>query len=88
MTLPKARTVLAVISVIGYILITGGFFYALFGDVNVEIFSGETGKQLLGMFGMVVGTWGSIMGFVFTFHFGTSQSSSDKNDIVKKALEK
>ena len=39
------------------------------------------------MLGQVVGTWTALITLAFTFNFSTSQSSADKNDLVKKALE-
>ena len=83
----KARTVLAFVAIIGYILITGGFFYLL-SSGRVAIPEGDLGKQLIGMFGLVIGNWGAIMLMVFTFNFGTSQGSVDKGVINKEIVEK
>ena len=86
--LPKARTVLAFVSVIGFIFVTAGFFYVLFAGEKVVLPDGDLGKQIIGMLGLVVGTWNAALLMIMTFFFGTSQSSADKNEIVKKALEK
>ena len=71
----------------GFIAVTGGFFYFLFkgGAILPE---GDLGKQIIGMLGLIVGTWNAGILSVLTFFFGTSKSSADKNDIVKRALEK
>jgi NADH:ubiquinone oxidoreductase subunit 6 (subunit J) len=87
MRAPKARTVLAVIAVIGYIMITIGFYVLLFNGSKVELPEGDLGKAIIGMLGQVVGTWTALITLAFTFSFSTSQSSSDKNELVKKALE-
>ena len=83
----KARTVLAFVAIIGYILITGGFFYML-SSGRVSIPEGDLGMQLIGMFGLVIGNWGAIMLMVFTFNFGTSQGSVDKGIAQKEMIEK
>ncbi len=82
----KARTVLAFISVFGYILLTIGFFTVLFLGDRVQLPTGDIGKQIIGMLGMVVGTWGTLMGLVFTFHFGSSQGSDEKMKVIEKGL--
>ena len=84
---PKARTILAVVSIVGYIFITGGFFYLL-SSGNVTIPEGNLGLQFIGMFGQVIGTWGAIMLMVFTFNFGTSQGSVDKGIAQREMVEK
>jgi hypothetical protein len=88
MTIPRARTTLAFVSVIGYIIITVGFFVLLYSGDRVSLPDGELGKQIIGMLGLVVGNWGAIVLLVFTFHYGTSQSSADKNEIIKESLKK
>lgn len=81
--LPRARTVLAVVSVLGYILITGGFFAILFFGEKVELPEGDIGKQIVGMLGMVVGTWNAALMMMYTFHFGSSQGETDKTEMVR-----
>lgn len=88
MSLPKARTVLAFVGIIGFISVTAGFFIILYGGDKVSLPDGDLGKQIIGMLGLIVGTWISIALNIVGFHFNTSQSSQDKNEIVKKALEK
>lgn len=88
MKTPTARTVLSFVFVIGYIIITGGFFFLLFAGERVVLPPGKLGESIIGMLGLVVGTWNSGLMLILTFNFGTSKSSADKNDIVKKALEK
>lgn len=88
MTKLKARTVLAFVAVIGFIMVTAGFFIYLFLGGSVKLPEGDLGKQIIGMLGLIIGTWNAGILMVLTFHFGTSQSSADKNEIVKKALEK
>ena len=85
---PQARTVLAMVAVIGFILVTGGFFsILLFGD-KITLPEGEIGKQIIGMLGLVVGTWNAAMLMVFTFNFGSSKGSQDKGDTQNKILER
>ena len=84
----KARTVLAVIAIVGYILLTACFFGQLFFGSKVEVPEGDFGKQIVGMLGMIVGTWGSNMAIVFMFYFGTTQSSGEKNKTVELALRR
>ena len=86
MTKLKARSVLAITAVVGYILLTIGFFVVLFAGSKVSLPAGDLGIQIIGMVGMVVGTWGTLIGLVFTFHFGTSQSSAEKNEIIKEQI--
>ena len=81
--LPKARTVLAVISIVSYILVTTGFFILLLFGGEMKLPEGDLGKQIIGMLGMIVGTWNSALLMVFAFHYGTSQGSTDKNEMVK-----
>jgi len=88
MTKIRARTVLAFVAVIGFIMVTAGFFVYLFYGGSVVLPEGDLGKQIIGMLGLIIGTWNAGILMVLTFHFGTSQSSADKNEIVKKALEK
>ena len=88
MTKIRARTALAFVAVIGFILVTTAFFLYLFFGGGVQLPQGDLGKQIIGMLGLIVGTWNAGILMVLTFHFGTSQSSDDKNEIVKKALEK
>ena len=88
MNIPKARTVLAFVGIIGFIFVTGGFFLILFAGERVGIPEGDLGKQIIGMLGLVVGAWISIALNIVNFHFSTSQSSAEKNEIMKKALEK
>ena len=84
MTKLKARTVLGFVSIIGYILITGGFFIILFFGEQVKMPSGDLGKQIIGMLGLVVGTWNAALLMVFTFHFGSSEGSKAKDDLMNK----
>ena len=90
MTLPKprAKTILAVIIIIGYILITASFGIVLFFGDQIKLPDGEIGKQIVGMLGMIVGTWNAAVMIIVTYNYGSSQSSSDKNELVKKAIEK
>ena len=88
MTKIRARTVLAFVAVIGFIMVTAGFFIYLFYGGSVALPEGDLGKQIIGMLGLIIGTWNAGILMVLTFHFGTSQGSVDKNEMVKKALEK
>ena len=81
--LPRARTVLAIVSVLGYILITGGFFAILFSGDRIDLPEGDVGKQIIGMLGMIVGTWNAALLMMYTFHFGSSQGSNEKNEAVR-----
>ncbi len=83
-----ARTVLSFVFVVGYILITGGFFFLLFAGDKVGLPSGKLGESIIGMLGLVVGTWNSGLMLILTFNFGTSKSSADKNQVIEKALER
>ena len=84
MNLPKARTVLSVISIFGYISITVAFFLVLFYGEQLNLPAGDLGKQIIGMLGLVIGTWNAALLMVFTFHFGSSEGSNIKDDIIKK----
>ena len=86
MTKIKARTVLAFVAIVGYILITLGFFVVLFFGQNVSLPEGELGKQIIGMFGLVVGNWGGLIMLVFMYNYGTTQGSSEKNEAINQAL--
>ena len=89
MNLPKARTVLAVVSVIGYIAITAAFFVVLFYGGKVGLPDGDLGKQIVGMLGLVVGTWNAEFLMIITYHYGSSEGSTAKSIIIeKKLLEK
>jgi len=88
MTKPRARTILAVVSVAGYILLTGAFFTVLFFGSRINLPDGELGKQIIGMLGMIVGTWNAVMLMVYTFNYGTSQGSQDKGDVQNEILKK
>ncbi len=88
MNKPKARTVLAFVAVVGYIILTAGFFGILFFGDKIEVPGGEIGNQVIGMLGMVVGTWGTLIGLVFTFFYGTSQGSVDKTELLKEKMVK
>ena len=88
MTLPKARTVLAFVGIIGFIAVTAGFFIILYGGDKVSLPDGDLGKQIIGMLGLIVGTWISIALNIVNYHFSTSQSSNEKNKLVEKALSK
>jgi len=87
MNLPKARTVLAFVMIIGFIFVTGAFFAVLFFGKHAGIPEGDLGKQIIGMLGLVVGTWNAGTLMVLGYHFATSQSSAEKNLLVQKALE-
>jgi hypothetical protein len=84
MTIPKARTVLAFVFIIGYIVITGAFFGVLFFSERVGLPEGEVGKQIIGMLGLVVGTWNAGTMMILTFNYGTSQGSVDKGKHLEK----
>lgn len=88
-TKSRAKTILAIISVGGYILITIAFVSILFffGD-QIKIPEGQVGLQIVGMVGMLVGTWNAAMMLVYTYFYGTSEGSSNKTDIMKQQLEK
>ena len=84
---PQTRTILSIVTVVGYILITAGFFAAMFFGDTIKIPEGDFAKQFFGMFGIVIGNWGALMLMVFTFNFGTSRGSQDKGDVQNKILE-
>jgi len=89
MTLPKTRTVLAVVSVIGYISITAAFFVVIFYGGEIGIGEGELSKQIIGMLGLVIGTWNAAFLMIITYHYGSSEGSTAKSGIIeKKLLEK
>ena len=80
----QARTVLAIISVVGYILITASFGVVLFFGDEIKLPDGDLGKQIVGMLGMIVGTWNAAILMVYTFHYGSSQGSKDKDALITK----
>lgn len=82
-----ARRILGIIGVVGYILLTGGFFAIMFFGDKVNLPEGQLGTQIVGMFGMIVGTWTAFFTAIYMFSFGTSQGSKDANDVVKKVVE-
>jgi hypothetical protein len=82
----KARAVLAFVMIVGFILVTGAFFAVLFFGDHIGLPEGDMGKQIIGMLGLVVGTWNAGTLMVLTFHFGTSQGSVDKNKLIDKEL--
>lgn len=82
----KARSILAFVAVIGYILITAGFFVLLFAGDRINIPEGDVGKQLIGMFGLVIGNWGGWISLVFVFSYGTTQGSSEKTETINQVL--
>ena len=84
----KSRVVLAFVAIIGYILLTAGFFVVLFFGNRVSVPEGQLGLQIIGMLGMIVGTWGGLIAMVFQFNYGTSQGSVDKGETANKLLEK
>ena len=84
---PQARTILSIVTVVGYILITGGFFAVLFFGDDIAVLKGDVGKQFLGMFGIVIGNWGAVMLMVFTFNFGTSRGSQEKGETQNQILK-
>jgi len=88
MTKLKARTVLAFISVVGYILITISFGVVLFLGDQVTLPDGDIGKQIIGMLGMIVGTWNAAILMVYTFHYGTTQGSSEHSETIKEVLKR
>ena len=81
---PQARTVLAVISVVGFILLTISFFFLMFYSDRLSIPENGIGNRLIGMFGMVVGIWNTAFATVINFNFGSSQGSKDKQEILSK----
>lgn len=83
-----ARKILSILAIIGYVFLTGGFFVLLFFGDQVKLPAGQLGNQIVGMLGMVVGTWTSCFTMIFTFNFGTSQGSQDKGDLIKEKLLK
>ena len=89
---PKARVILAFVAISGYILLTAGFFVVLFLGNRVSLPEGQLGLQIIGMLGMIVGTWGGLIGMVFQFNYGTSQGSVDKgvaqSEMIQKGLSK
>jgi hypothetical protein len=87
MTKPRARTILSIITVVGYILITGGFFAVLFLGDKIGVPEGNLSTQFMGMFGIVIGNWGALMLMVYTFNFGTSRGSQDKGETQNEILK-
>jgi len=87
MNLPRAKTTLAFVVVAGYIIITAGFFIIMYTP-TVSLPEGDLGKQIIGMLGLVVGTWNAGVMLILTYHFGSSQSSADKNKLIEEVIKK
>lgn len=83
----QARTVLGIIGVSGFILLTASFVFMIFFMKGASLPEGDLGKQIIGMFGMVVGIWNSAFSMIMSFHFGSSQGSKDKEDAQSALLK-
>ena len=76
------RAVLGFIAIVGYIFVTAGFFGILFFGSKLSLPAGHLGVQVVGMLGMLVGTWTTIVGVVYNFHYGSSDGSKVKDEIL------
>lgn len=82
----NSQRVIAIVGVVGFIMVTGAFFAVIFIPQTINLPEGDLGKQIIGMLGMVTGTWNSLVLLIYNWNFSSSKGSSDKTVLLEKKL--